>query len=278
MTALVPLTVADKVEVVALGLPQLSAPVLHHFAPGIYIREVHMPGGGVVALGHRHKLEHLNVMLSGHLTLIDEHTGAATDLRAPFRFVAPPGRKIAVVHEDTVWWNVIATEERDIDALEEMMLDKTEVWQTSALVQRGVEAVARAADRDDFDRFLTETGLSAAYVRGVSVDEADQIPMPNGWPKFTVRASAIEGRGVFVSAPVTTGEVIAPARIGDKRTPAGRFTNHSPKPNAAFARASDGTFLLVALRPIRGCVGGDQGEEVTVDYRQALAVNLGSKS
>jgi len=31
---------------------------------------------------------------------------------------------------------------------------------------------------------------------------------------------------------------------------------------------------LVALRPIAGCRGGFDGEEVTVNYRDAIALNL----
>jgi hypothetical protein len=272
-TSIVGRTIGDVIERYVLALPSVDAPVLHHFAPGLYIREVRMVPG--LAVGHRHKLEHLNVLLEGHLTLIDEHTGAERELRAPFRYVAQPGRKIAVVHAPTCWWNVIATTETDVDVLESMMLDKSEAWQTSALARAAVDSVMRQPDRDDFARFLTEAGLTADYVRGVSESESDQAPMPLGWPKFTVRPSPIEGRGVFVSAPVLAGEVIAPARVGMLRTPAGRFTNHSGSPNAAFVRSVDGDIYLVATRPIRGCVGGDQGEEVTVDYRQALAVNRG---
>ena len=56
------------------------------------------------------------------------------------------------------------------------------------------------------------------------------------------------------------------------RTPLGRFTNHSRTPNAVFVNQG-GDIYLYALRRISGCSGGSQGEEVTIDYRQALALS-----
>jgi len=35
-------------------------------------------------------------------------------------------------------------------------------------------------------------------------------------------------------------------------------------------REIDGTVYVVALQDFAGCVGGRNGDEVTVDYRQAL--------
>ncbi len=270
--ALASTRLADVIEADAITLPQGEAPVIHHFGPGIYIREVHLPKGGLV-VGHHHKAPHLNIMLQGVICLIDD-AGGLLFLRAPHIFTSPPGRKTAYVLEDCVWQNVIATEERDIDALEASMFDKSAVWQANAAVQAQVEHLQRESDRADFLAFCDAAGFSPDMVRAMSLDDRDQMPMPDGAsPKFTVRASNIEGRGVFVSAPVLAGEVIAPARLNGKRTPAGRYTNHSPHPNARFDLLPNGDIVLVALRRIAGCVGGSQGEEVTVDYRQALSLS-----
>lgn len=273
-TALAPMTLADKVEAECLALPQGDAPVFHHFGPGIYLREVRMPAGALV-VGHCHRASHMNIMLSGRLLLLDDD-GSVRVLVAPFAYVSPPGRKVALIVEDTAWCNVIATEERDIDALETLMFDKSDAFRSTFAQQQAIAHVQREVDRIDFDCFLREAGLSADVVREFSETETDQVAMPDGVaPKFTVRASPIEGRGVFVSAPAVADEVIAPARLAGKRTPAGRFTNHSASPNARFTRAENGDIFLVAQRPIAGCVGGGQGDEVTVDYRHALSINLG---
>lgn len=125
-------------------------------------------------------------------------------------------------------------------------------------------------DRADYARFLAEYGLSPEWVAAVSSNPDDQIPMPDGFDKIAPGDSAIHGLGMFATVPIDQGAVIAPARIAGKRTPAGRYTNHSPQPNAEFIRLSDdrdGDLNLVALRAIA------EGAEVLIDYRQACSVN-----
>jgi SET domain-containing protein len=84
--------------------------------------------------------------------------------------------------------------------------------------------------------------------------------------------SAIHGKGVFTTAPIAAGEYIAKARIGNSRTPAGRYTNHSCLPNCELVK-HDGDIYLKALVDISGCLGGSVGTELTIDYRNAVAVN-----
>ena len=76
-------------------------------------------------------------------------------------------------------------------------------------------------------------------------------------------------------ADIQKGETICCVRRDGKRTPAGRFTNHSGKPNAKMFQDDLGIHLR-ALRDISGSRGGQDGEEITVDYRQAFAVNKAS--
>jgi SET domain-containing protein len=71
-----------------------------------------------------------------------------------------------------------------------------------------------------------------------------------------------------------SGQIIAPARIAGKRTPAGRYVNHSMNPNCKYIADENGDIYLVSLRDIDGCKGGGCGEELTVDYRQALILNM----
>jgi hypothetical protein len=94
--------------------------------------------------------------------------------------------------------------------------------------------------------------------------------MEDGSRKCQVGPSAIAGRGLMATGKFDAGEVIAPARVDFKRTPAGRFTNHSGRPNAQMVARENGDIDLVALRAIGGCAGGQLGEEITVDYRAAL--------
>jgi hypothetical protein len=262
------------VEAKLMALPQEPCPVTHHFGPGIYIREVHMPAGTLI-VGRNHRAPHLNIMLKGALLLLDGDR--RIPMRAPQMFTSQGGRKTAYIIEDTVWQNLIATDETNIAKIEAMMFDDVEVY-TAHHAQALVEArEAHQPDRDDFDRFLVEEGLTAVAVRLMSEDLSDQMSMPEGFlGTVQVWPSPIEGNGLFTSSGAKAGQVICPARLGGKRTPAGRYANHSATPNAHFVATGQGDILLVALRDIRGCHGGDHGEEITVDYRQAVATARGA--
>lgn len=262
----------EQAESHLLDLPQVECPVVHHFGPDIYIREVTLPAG-TLAIGHAQRFEHLNIMLTGAVAMVGDD-GQTKVLRAPMIFVGKPGRKLGYVLETCIWQNVYATDERDIDKLESMFLDKSATWQAHAEATKQLETYHRRDDREDFDLVVRMSGFTHEIVRDQSENPHDQIKMPEGFaPKFTVRDSVIEGKGVFLSAPVDADEVIAPARIDGFRTPAGRYTNHAKNPNAKFVKDQSGDIWLVALRRIAGCAGGSQGEEVTVDYRQALALS-----
>ena len=123
------------------------------------------------------------------------------------------------------------------------------------------------ANRQDYDRFLVEYGFDRVLVETVVKFEGDQIPMPQGFEGVAVAASPIHGQGMFAKVDFDDGQLIAPARVSGKRTPAGRFTNHSPQPNAVFVPLPGGDLNMVASRHISA------GEEVVIDYRQAGRVN-----
>ena len=263
----------QRLEAAFLDMPQAECPITHMFAPGIYVREVHMPAGSYI-IGHHHTTDHLNIMLSGHLTILHED-GTKTDLYAPQSFIAPPGRKIAYIHEDVIWQNVFATEERDVETLEAMFLDKSEAWLEAQKFNQMLLSFDHSEDVADFYAAIETFGFDAELVRAIAENADDQIPFPHGEYKVSVADSRIEGRGLFATGSIPQFEVIAPALLDGKRTPAGRFTNHSKNPNAMMFRMENGDIYLVALRDIAGCKGSQMGEEITVDYRQALAVTIG---
>lgn len=261
----------EQVEAVMLDLPQAECPVIHRFGPGIYIREVTLPAG-IFAIGHAQRQEHMNVMLKGRVTMINDN-GTTTELVAPMVYVGKPGRKIGYVHEEVVWQNIYATTETDVEKLEATYLDKSETWKNDQALRERSSALAVQVDRADYWAVLRETGIPHALARAQSENESDQIPMPMGSYAIMIGDSAIDGKGVLATAPIEAGAVIAPARIAGKRTPVGRYTNHSATPNAIMVLRPNGDIDLVAARRIEGCAGGQPGEEVTIDYRQALRLS-----
>jgi stress-induced morphogen len=256
----------DQVEAAMLQMPQAECPVVHHFGPGVYMREVTLKAR-TLAIGHAQKKEHLNIMLTGAVSMVDN--GQVKIVKAPLIYVGKPGRKVGYVLEDTVWLNVYSTDETDIEKLEEMFLDKSETWKLHNESMLKLEHDKHQADRNHFKALIESAGFNEEMVRQQSENEDDQMPMPEGYAWVTVRPSAIEGKGVFLSSPFSAGAIIGPARVGGKRTPLGRSTNHSMTPNARFIKNGDDIWMI-ALRDIDGCRGGDQGEEVTVDYKQSL--------
>lgn len=255
-----------------LQMPQADAPVIHRFGPGIYIREVLLPAG-TLAIGHAQRFEHTNLMITGVVAMLGDD-GAVTVLRAPLFFIGKPGRKVGYVIEDTVWQNIYATDERDIDKLEEMFLDKSSQWLDDNAAKIQADRLQNHWVRNDFLEVISTAGFSPEVVRRQSENTDDLVPMPPGFDgAVAVRPSTIEGMGVFASYPFEPGHAIGPASIDGKRTPLGRYVNHHPFPNAVVTKDEKGDVWAVAVRPISGCLGGSQGEEITFDYRQVLAMH-----
>lgn len=130
--------VEQRREVLALAaeiraMPQISVPVAHYFADGLYAREITLPKGAL-AEGKIHKGESLTILLQGQISIYN--LGTVTRYAAPFTFVTPPGSKrIAYAHEDATIMNVHATRQTDLDALEDEIIAKD--FDDPALTQTG---------------------------------------------------------------------------------------------------------------------------------------------
>ena len=251
----------------SLQMPQAKVDVSHFFGPGIYIREARV-SAGVFAIGQIHKTACTNVFIKGRVLVLTDDA-QTKELVAPMTFVSPPGRNVGYILEDMIWQNVYATEETDIAKLEALFLDMND-----PLILKNMETKAgidRSEDVADYLAILDERGMTETAVRAIVENDSDMMRLPYGTYKITVSNSNIQGRGVFAVSDIGEGEVIAPVRIGERRTPVGRYTNHSKTPNAFPRLNGSGGIDLVAQRQILGSRGGLDGEEITVDYRQAQA-------
>ena len=83
-----------------------------------------------------------------------------------------------------------------------------------------------------------------------------------------VRDSKIHGKGLFATKQFEKGEIVCPGRINGKRTPAGRFINHSFYSNIVPTLFGD-DIVAIASRKIY------PDEEILVDYRASVRVNFG---
>ena len=105
----------EQAEAALLQQPQVSIPLTHLFAPGVYWREVLMPKDTFV-IGHRHLTEHFNVILTGKARVMMD--GVIHDIVAPCVIKSDPGvRKVLYIVEDMRWATVHPTNETDMERL-----------------------------------------------------------------------------------------------------------------------------------------------------------------
>lgn len=116
----------EEVEGHMLQLPQVDVPLTHLFAPGVYAREVVMPTDSFV-IGHQHKTEHLNIILTGRATVMME--GVIHEITAPAIIKSNENvRKILYIHEEMRWVTIHPTHETDVEKLEEMLVVKSDTY------------------------------------------------------------------------------------------------------------------------------------------------------
>lgn len=258
----------EALETKMLGETQVKCEVFHHFPEaGIYLREVRLPAGAFV-VGHHQNFPHTNIFARGRVTVL-LNDGTTKELIAPMVFQGEAGRKVGYIHEDVVWYNLYRIEERDVEKLESTLLTKSESFNRRPVDEQKLLAAMEA--RSDYKFLLDEKGFKQYDVDVVVLNEEDMIDMPDGSYKYQLGPSLIHGKGVFATADYGEGEQVGVAKIGNKRTPLGRFTNHSKTPNARMVFADDGNVYLHTLRAIEGQRGGNIGEEIVIDYREPLA-------
>ena len=88
----------------ALQVARDSFVLRHHFAPGVYMRELHIPAG-LITTGKIHKYPCLNILAKGkRATLVDDHIEV---VEAPYIHLSQAGAKrVSYTIEDAVWITV----------------------------------------------------------------------------------------------------------------------------------------------------------------------------
>lgn len=110
------------VESILLQHPQTAIEPVHHFADGIYAREITIPAGTVLT-GKIHRTEHLNILSKGEITVWTED--GMKRIEAPFTMVSRPGTKrVGYAHTECVWTTIHANPDnmREMPALEERLI------------------------------------------------------------------------------------------------------------------------------------------------------------
>ncbi len=112
----------ERLEAVLEKYPQVECPLVHHFAPGIYAREMTIPAG-VIATGAVHKTEHLSIVV-GHCLLTTDD--GVKEFKGHNTFVSKPGAKRALTAiSDTVMTTIHPTSTTDLEKLVEELTEST---------------------------------------------------------------------------------------------------------------------------------------------------------
>ena len=105
------------------AMEQLHLEPKHHFARGVYARELFIPAGTCI-VGKIHKHSQINVLLKGQMRVTTEK--GVEDVSSPFIVVSPPGtQRAAITQTDCIWITISGTHETDLDKLEHELVTTT---------------------------------------------------------------------------------------------------------------------------------------------------------
>lgn len=98
-------------------------PLEHTFADGLYVRQFSGLKNTIV-VSKLHKTNHPYFVLKGDVSVLTDK--GSIRIKAPHWGITKAGTKrILYFHEDTVWITVHATEETDLEKIEEVVIAKT---------------------------------------------------------------------------------------------------------------------------------------------------------
>lgn len=112
-------------EFIASNVPSTldDCTLRHHFAPGVYAREMTIPAGTLI-IGKIHKHAHLNIISQGSARVVTEF--GSVEIKAPHTFVSEPGTKrVVLADSDVVWTTIHITEETDLEKIEDYVIAKS---------------------------------------------------------------------------------------------------------------------------------------------------------
>ena len=248
-----------------LKMPQSDIVTEHTFLPGIYERKITIPPWTVLT-GAEHKTGYKVRLEKGTIAVNVEDT--VKILMAPMEFEAKAGaqRVGRVFEEEVVWVDVYENPDncQNLTILENRLY----LVPDCGLGENRVALEINNAQAD-YKLFLDQIGLNQAEMDKIVRNESDVIDMPNN-VYVELRDSKIHGKGLFVTKSFKKGEIVCPGRLNGKRTPGGRFINHSYDSNILPIKVGDDIYAM-AVRDIY------ENEELLVDYRSSMRINFGIK-
>jgi hypothetical protein len=246
-----------------LQMPQADIVTVHTFLPGVYERKITVPPWTVLT-GAAHKTNY-RVRLEKGTIAVNRGTEVVV-LTAPCEFDAKAGEQRAgrVFEDKVVWVDVYDNPDdcQDIPTLEDRLYVVPECGLGSTRRQLAIESA-----QTDYQLFLEQLGVDQPTMDAIVTIESDLVDMPEGHD-VELKESPVHGIGMFATRYFFAGEVICPGRLDGKRTPAGRYINHSQDANVMPYKFGDDLYVI-ALKDV------GVGNELLIDYRDAVGANFG---
>jgi hypothetical protein len=244
-----------------LKLPQVDIVTEHTFNLGTYERKITIPPW-VILTGAEHKTSY-RVRLEKGTIAVNTDTGVKV-LTAPCEFDAKAGMQRAgwVFENEVVWVDIYDNPDNCTDLA--VIEDRLYVVPECGLADSRTD-VQKA--KIDYDAFLHQIGMTQPEMDAIVQIESDLIEMPEN-VSVELRDSPIHGKGLFATQDFDEGQIVCPGRLNGKRTPGGRFINHSANYNIIPKKIEDDIYA-VAARKIHA------NDELLVDYRMSMRVNFG---
>ena len=249
-------------ETIMRQRPQVVIEPTHVFAQGLYSRSILIPKG-VRLTGKVHKQDDLQIMVYGDISVLTEDGFKRLTGHHVFRSRAGV-KQIGVAHEDTLWVTVHATDETDLDRLDEVLFeDEPKIFDFGT----GEVKIDVPLAFQDYEDMLHDLHVTADMVSVQSTNVLDQLAITLDGVR--VGPSCIHGQGVMTKRHLMAGELVGPARVDGLRTQLGRYVNHYPHPNCKMGWLENGDIGLFTIKDIPA------GEELLVDYRQSVSLVKG---
>lgn len=246
-----------------LQMPQADIVTTHTFLPGVYERKITVPPWTVLT-GAAHKTDY-RVRLEKGTIAVNVGTEVKV-LTAPCEFDAKAGEQRAgrVFEEEVVWVDVYDNPDdcQELSVIEDRLYVVPECGLGDTRRRLAIESA-----RADYQLFLEQLGVDQDTMDAIVTIESDLIDMPEGHD-VELKESPVHGLGMFATRHFFAGEVICPGRLDGKRTPAGRYINHSCDANVMPYKFGDDLYVI-ALKDV------GVGNELFIDYRNAMNINFG---
>ena len=118
------MTQLSKLHAEMLGTFEVDPKIVHNFSDGLYAKEMTIPKG-FTAGQHAHTFSHLSILAKGKVVVKTDTDECVYDAPACIEIKKQTNHTITAV-EDAVWFCIHATDETDVDRIDEVLIQKGE--------------------------------------------------------------------------------------------------------------------------------------------------------